>query len=510
MTPRRPRAARKPARARIPELLAAVDLGSNSFHMVVARHHQGQLVILDRLREMVRLAAGLGEGGTLDAAAQRRAIDCLSRFGQRLRRVPAGGVRVVGTNTLRKAKRAKQFLTRAQAALGHPIEVISGIEEARLIHLGVTHTLPHLRGRRLIIDIGGGSTECIIARGLEADALESLYMGCVAVSDRHFPGGRITRKRFDQALLACQVELEPIQARYRKLGWAAAVGSSGSVRAVAEAVHELSPGTEGITRAGLKRLVDHLCAAGTLKAAALSSVTVERSGVFLGGLAILAAAFDALGIRTMQVADGALREGLLYDMLGRLSDGDARERTVRSMAARFHADEVQGERVARMALRLLGKVAVRWKLDVEVHGQWLRWAAALHEIGLDIAHTSYHKHAAYLLEHADMPGFPREEQQVLACLVGSHRRKIALQRLEALPLALRRRVARLVVLLRLAVLLHRARSTTPVPRLVLTPGDGRLAVRFPRGWLRRHPLTLADLEQEQEFLAALPLRLQVR
>ncbi|MFM7067585.1 MAG: exopolyphosphatase, partial [Gammaproteobacteria bacterium] len=232
--------------------------------------------------------------------------------------------------------------------------------------------------------------------------------------------------------------------------------------------------------------------------------------VFLGGLAVLAAVFRALGLQRLRVAEGALREGALYDMLGRLSDGDARERTVHSMAARFNADVGQGERVAQMTDRLLRKVAERWQLDVIVHGQWLRWASALHEIGIDIAHPGYHKHGAYLLEHADMPGFTREEQLVLACLVGSHRRKVALARLDDFPAAQRRNVLRLVVLLRLAALLLRSRSSTPVPRLGLNAGESSLTVAFPRGWLKRNPLTAADLEQEQAFLAAVPFRLRVR
>lgn len=497
---------------RVPPVLAAVDLGSNSFHMVVARHTHGQLVIVDRLREMVRLADGLKDDGGLDPLVQRRALACLERFGQRLREVQAGGVRVVGTNTLRKAKRARGFLARAEAALGHRIEIISGIEEARLIHLGVTLTLPRIAGRRLIVDIGGGSTECIIANGLKPVALESLYMGCVGTSNRHFPRGRVSRKRFDAALLACAVELEPIAERYRAVGWQEAVGSSGSVRAIAAAVQELAPAgsrASGITRAGLERLVDHVCAAGSLSAAQLLSVTPERAPVFLGGLAVLTAIFRTLGLQRLRVADGALREGALYDMLGRLSDGDARERTVASMAARFNADSAQGQRVGHTAERLLRQVAAGWKLDLEVHAQWLRWAGALHEIGVDIAHPGYHKHGAYLLEHADMPGFTREEQQVLACLVGSHRRKVAVARLAELSPALRRQVQRLVVVLRLAAVLHRSRATVAVPRLGLKAGVSSLAVAFPRGWLKKHPLTAKDLEQEAGFLATIPCRLRV-
>jgi exopolyphosphatase / guanosine-5'-triphosphate,3'-diphosphate pyrophosphatase len=495
--------------ARIPDVLAAVDLGSNSFHMVVARYSHGQVTIVDRLREMVRLAAGLDEHGRLSKDATDRALAVLARFGQRLREMRAESVRVVGTNTLRKARRKAGFLERAREMLGHPIEIISGIEEARLIYAGVTQTMPLDPGRRLVVDIGGGSTECIVGEGSEPRILESLYMGCVALSAEYFPDGRIAAKRIERAVVACEVELEPIQVPFRGIGWEHAVGSSGSVRAVGDAIRELDPNATAITREGLAELTDKLVRAGNVRGAGLASITEERWPVFPGGLAILTAVFNALGVESMRVAEGALREGLLYDMLGRFTDEDARVRSVRSMAARFHVDKEQAERVEASVVDFLRQVETAWGLTDALAEQSLRWAAHLHEIGLDISHSSHHKHAAYLLENADLPGFPREEQRLLACLVGCQRRKVALERSEDLIPPWHGKALYLIVLLRLAVLLHRGRSREPLPAIRLAPKGRSLEVRLPRGWLREHELTRADLVQEIDFLKAAGFRLRV-
>jgi exopolyphosphatase / guanosine-5'-triphosphate,3'-diphosphate pyrophosphatase len=231
----------------VPDVLAAVDLGSNSFHMVVARYSHGQLVIIDRLREMVRLAAGVAENGRIDKDVAARALACLQRFGQRLRDMHADSVRVVGTNALRLAHKKQAFLERAREALGHPIEIIAGMEEARLIYCGVAHTMPNEAGKRLVADIGGGSTELIIGEGLAPLELESLQMGCVSLSERFFRDGKMSPKRFERARLACRLELEPVQAAFRRRGWETAAGSSGTVRAIGEAIRALDPAAPAIT-----------------------------------------------------------------------------------------------------------------------------------------------------------------------------------------------------------------------------------------------------------------------
>ncbi|HEU4531445.1 MAG TPA: exopolyphosphatase, partial [Steroidobacteraceae bacterium] len=332
--------------------MAAVDLGSNSFHMVVARYSHGQIVILDRLREMVRLAAGLDEQGRIDKASATRALECLQRFGQRLRDMQADSVRVVGTNTLRKAHRKQLFLERAREALGHPIEIISGIEEARLIYVGVANTTPNEPGKRLVVDIGGGSTELIIGEQFDAQKLESLHMGCVSMSLAHFPDGKVSEKRFRRARVDARLQLEPIQAAFRSQGWERAFGSSGTIRVIAELIRHFEPSATTVTRAGIERLIGETIEAGNVSQIHLPEVTPERAPVFPGGLAILAELFEALGVAEMRVAEGALREGLLYDMLGRLRNEDARERTVRAMQQRYHVDEEQAQRVGATALAL--------------------------------------------------------------------------------------------------------------------------------------------------------------
>ncbi|HVN44914.1 MAG TPA: exopolyphosphatase [Steroidobacteraceae bacterium] len=493
----------------MPDVFAAVDLGSNSFHMVVARHSHGQLVIIDRLREMVRLAAGVAENGRIDKDVAARALACLQRFGQRLRDMHADSVRVVGTNALRLAHKKQAFLERAREALGHPIEIIAGMEEARLIYSGVAHTMPNEPGKRLVADIGGGSTELIIGEGLNPLELESLQMGCVSWSERFFRDGKISAKRFERARLAARLELEPVQAEFRRRGWDSCAGSSGTVRAIGDVIRALDPAAATITPAGIARAMDYCIDAGHIRELTLEPITEDRRPVFPGGLAILAEIFSVLDVREMRIAEGAMREGLLYDMLGRYRREDARDRTVRAMQQRYHVDTIQAERVEATARNFLEQTREAWKLEEPFARFALKWAARLHEIGLDVSHSGYHRHGAYLLENADMPGFPREEQRLLARLVGAHRRKLVLEGVEELVPPWDRGALYLIVLLRLAVLLHRGRSSTALPSIELSATPRSLEMRFPPGWLKDHPLTSADLQQEVDYLRASGFRLRV-
>jgi exopolyphosphatase / guanosine-5'-triphosphate,3'-diphosphate pyrophosphatase len=491
------------------EIMAAVDLGSNSFHMVLARFQHEQLSIVDRLREMVSLASGLTATGYLDDASQERALTCLRRFGQRLRDMHADQVRVVGTNTLRKARNSSAFLLAAEEALGQPVEVISGMEEARLIYLGVSHHTDSSPGNNLVIDIGGGSTELIIGRGHEPLRLESLYMGCVGLSKRFFGEGRLTRKRFTRARLAVSLELRPIMASFRQTGWQTAIGSSGTIRAVRHMVRELGLAESGITRESVEAVIEHMIAAGRVAKLSLPGLGADRAPVFAGGVAILAEALTALDIDRIGVSDGALREGLLYDMLGRRQHEDVRERSIRALQLRFHVDPAQAERVEATATMLFALVAPGWSLDPETDELLLRWAARLYEIGLDIAHSKYHEHGGYLLANADLPGFSRLEQQLLAKLVSHHRRKLDDLNLDVLPTGWREATFKLIVLLRLAVLLNRGRSPVDLPPLKVSCGAGSLSLRFGKRWLGHNPLTHADLLEEQAYLALRGFKLDV-
>jgi exopolyphosphatase/guanosine-5'-triphosphate,3'-diphosphate pyrophosphatase len=489
--------------------MAAVDLGSNSFHMLVARSQHGEPSIVDRLREMVRLASGLDDQGFLDAPSQERALACLRRFGQRLRDMRADQVRVVGTNTLRRARNGDAFLAKAEEALGHPVEVISGIEEARLIYLGVSHHTDSTDGANLVIDIGGGSTELIIGEGHEPQHLESLYVGCVGVSRAHFDDGKLSAKRFERARLAVRLELRPVAATFRRRGWKRALGSSGTVRAASDIAQELKLAENGLSLGAVEKIIDELIKARRVEDLRLPGLGAERAPVFAGGVAILAEVMAALKVERLGVSTGALREGLLYDMLGRLHDEDARERSIRAMQRRYHVDLEQAARVEATAVALLDQVARAWQLTEQRYRQLLIWAARLHEVGLDIAHARYHHHGGYLIANSDLPGFVRLEQQLVASLVTLHRRKLDDPFLDELPASWRAPMLKLVVLLRLATLLNRSRSPSDLPAIGLSPGKQSLRLEFPQDWLDANPLTAADLDQEQTWLRARGFELEL-
>lgn len=493
----------------LPSTIAAVDLGSNSFHMIVARPDDGGFRVVDRMREMVRLAAGLDAGNHITERAIERALGCLGRFGERVASLPRGSVRVVGTNTLRKARNAFEFIARAEAALGHPIDVISGYEEARLIYLGVSHGLDDEAEQRLVMDIGGGSTELILGRRFEPSYMESLHMGCVSLSSRHFDDGRIDAERMDAAVIAAHQELESVVAACRRIGWQSAIGASGTILTARDIVIAQGWSQEGISRESLGTLRDAMLEAGDVARLDLQGLSEERKPVFPGGVAILLAAFDALGIDRMRVSDSALREGLLYDLLGRIHQEDVRERTVSALVQRYRVDVEQGERVAATAETLREQVADAWELGAEEFRRLLRWASLLHEIGLSISHSGYHKHGAYLLTNLDMPGFARGEQRRLATLVRAHRRKVPLADFERLFADYRPALLRLATLLRLAVMWHR-RRTGEAPPFSASASGSTLRLRFPEGWLDAHPLTRADLGQEAVYLKAAGLKLKFR
>jgi exopolyphosphatase/guanosine-5'-triphosphate,3'-diphosphate pyrophosphatase len=489
------------------DTVAAVDLGSNSFHMIVARPRDGGVDIIDRLREMVRLGGGLDAENRIAQETSTAALACLERFGQRLRHMPPGSVRVVGTNTLRKAADADEFLKKAETALGHPIEVISGFEEARLIYLGVAHDIADDGERRLVMDIGGGSTELTIGERFDPLHMRSLHMGCISHSQKYFPDMRVTRKRWRKAELAARMELEPHEAIYRVFGWSRAIGTSGTIRAVGRVVRENGWSEHGIGLEALRRLVDALVDGGDMNTIDLPGLAEERRPVFAGGVAILLATFDAMGIEHMQVAEGALREGVIYDLMGRIRHEDVRGHTVSTLARRYEVDTDQAARVRETVAELYKRTSEAWSLEADEARDLLNWAADLHEMGLQIARSGYHKHGAYILDNADLPGFSRQEQHLLSLLVRSHRRKMPVALFVALPKPERRTVQRLVVLLRLAVLLHRSRSPQAWPMVAVEAQENSLYLEFPAGWLDDHALTRADLDQEAVYLQAIGLEL---
>jgi len=413
--------------------IAAVDLGSNSFHMIVAEIRADELVVLDRLREMIRLGSGLTAQGMLTEQIQQRALECLERFGQRLRHLPHGNVRVVGTNTLRAAKNSGPLLIKAMEALGHPIEIISGIEEARLIYQGVSLGLPSDGRRRMVMDIGGGSTEYIIGVDRTPLQKESLRMGCVSMSMAHFADGKITPKRFRKAVICAETELEPFQHLYRSEHGSSAIGASGTLKATQKLLQSRGLSRRGISREGLNKLVEQVLSAGRMTPALFPDLNPERYPSFVGGLSIIKATFDILEIEHMDVSEGALREGLLQDLLGRINHEDVRDRTVHALAFRYHVEMEHARLIQGTVRELFAQINLPSEMEREVAAQWLDWASQVHEIGMQISHTDYHKHGAYIMDNADLPGFSRSDQQVLALLVRGHRRKFPVRLFKELP-----------------------------------------------------------------------------
>ena len=487
--------------------IAAVDLGSNSFHMVIGRVFEGQVQILDRIREPVRLAAGLQSDRELDEASQERAIQCLERFAQRIGELDSTQVRAVGTNTLRKARNAYAFRTRASETLGHPIEVLPGREEARLIYLGVAHTSFQQGSRHLVIDIGGGSTEFIIGESLEPIEADSLYMGCVGYSQEFFPKGKLSARRFRAARLAAALELQPIENRYLRSGWDDCIGSSGTIKAVGEIVRANGWGDGVLTLDAIDRLIEAMIAAGHIDDLDLAGLDADRKPVLAGGVAILAAAFERLSLESMRISNGALREGILYDLVGRIQHQDTREKTIQNLCTRYSVDLPQAERVERTALELLAQVQSSLESDPEPWERMLSWASRLHEIGLAVNYTGYHKHGAYLITNSDMPGFSRGGQELLGALVRGHRRKVPRDLFKSLGSTQSTQGALLCAILRIAVLLNRSRSTDEVPTPKVRLKGERLKIEFDESWLEAHTLTRADLELEAKYLEALDISL---
>ncbi|AGI22156.1 exopolyphosphatase [Pseudomonas sp. ATCC 13867] len=489
-------------------LIAAIDLGSNSFHMVLAKADHGEIRILERLGEKVQLAAGIGEDRMLTPEAMQRGFDCLKQFAQFISGMPLGSVRVVGTNALREARNRTEFIRVADQILGHPVEVISGREEARLIYLGVSHTLPDTAGRRLVVDIGGGSTEFIIGQRFESQLRESLQMGCVSFTQRYFKDGKITPARYAQAYTSARLELMSIENSLRRLGWDEAVGASGTIRAICLAIQAGGHGNGEINPDGLAWLKRKMFKLGEVEKLDIDGIKPDRRPIFPAGLAILEALFDALELSRMTHSEGALREGVLYDLLGRHHHEDVRERTIGALMERYHVDPEQAARVEAKALESLDQVAKAWDLNDEGHRELLMWAARVHELGLDIAHYHYHKHGAYLLEHSDLAGFSRLDQQTLALLVRGHRRNIPADKFNELGDE-GDKLIRLCIVLRFAILFHHIRGTQQMPAVALKASSKSLSVRFPDGWLAANPLTQADFEQEAGWLARVGYSLSV-
>ena len=479
------------------ELLAAIDMGSNSFHLAIARVDHGEVKKVASMSEKVQLAAGLDENKNLTEAAQQRGLACLSRFVGRLGSVQPNRLRIVATNALRQAKNGHEFIQKAAEILPKHIEIIAGREEARLIYLGVSHTMVN-SGRRLVIDIGGGSTELIIGEEFEPIHTESLQMGCVAFTKAFFVDGEINQKSFDKAVVAACKELSGIANTYKEAGWDTVVGSSGTIKACRQITVNMgwSNEKEELTRDGLDKLKEKLLKYKHVAEMEFDGLKEDRRAVLPAGIAILYAIFDVLELDKLVYSDGALREGVMYDLLGRFQHEDIRDRSVQALMGRYNADPKQAERVVNMAQHLFDGVADSLKLTTE-DSDLLRRAAYLHEIGLAISHAGYHRHGAYLLQLSDIAGFSQIDQNHLSHLVAHHRRKLRSDaRVDVMKVG-GNKLVYLCLLLRLAVLLNHSRSDQMLPAIELTVGNAQQWQLSVSGNAAQWPLLVADLHDEQ-------------
>lgn len=485
--------------------LAAIDLGSNSFHLLIAKIEHGEMRPVQALAEKVQLGAGLKKGRLTNAAMQR-GLDCLARFAQLLESVEPQSVRVVGTNALRVAKNRAEFTAEAQRILGTRVDVIYGREEARLVYLGVAHALADDAQSRLVIDIGGGSTEFIIGERFEPQAMESLQMGCVSFAQSCFGNGKVSSDRYQKAYDMARIEASHIRHGYHAKHWAECVGSSGTLQAIEVILAENGWSDGGIQRKGLRKLERALLKFNKIEDLRIDGLVGPRRGVILPGLAITSALFDVLDIHTMRTSKGALREGVIYDLMGRLSHEDVRERTVNALMQRYAVDSDIAEIVEQRAHTLYAAVQDGWQLN---GGDWelLHWLARTHEIGMAISHKHFNRHSAYLLRNADLPGFSQGEQEQLAVLAQFHRGKLETSALDDLLDFDRQRTSYLLAIIRLATCFKYAEQLEQLPDFSISAEEDTIELDFPEGWLEAHPLTARELDTEKAVLKKLGLSL---
>jgi len=490
------------------DIYAVIDLGSNSFHMLMVKVVGGSVQVIGRVKRKVRLASGLNDSLVLNKKAMTRGWECLALFAERLQDIPATNIRIVGTATLRLARNVQTFLTEAEKILGHPIHIISGEEEARLIYLGVAHTSA-CDANRLVIDIGGASTELVVGRAFIPIALASLNMGCVTYLDRYFADRLLSEDNFNKAIAAAEAETNRIIQQFSAIGWQIAVGASGTVQAMQEIL--VAQGLdEVITLPRLETIMQQAIACGQIEKLELVGLAQERVQVFASGLAILIGLFRSLHIKGMTLSGGALREGILYGMLPQLQHDDVRSRTIASLMVRYYIDQQHARRVADMALSLATQLQAQWNLTQFEGLSMLKAGALLHELGLLIEYKNHHHHGAYIISHTELPGFTRAQQQLLMALVFNHRADIqrdviAKQTMTSVLLAVR-----LTRLLRLSVILSMRRQHEALPTVQIQAQAEVLLLSLPHGWLEQHPLMRAELEQEIAYQQAAGWQLQIQ
>lgn len=489
--------------------LSALDIGSNSFHFVFARVVKEHLQILYSEKYQVKLASGLDTNNKLNDAAIERAVNALTKIAPLTKQLTRDNFRAVATYTLREAKNTHKLLKAAAHVFPFDIEVISGHEEARLIYQGVAHHSAPGK-QRLIIDIGGGSTECVLGKNFETKYLTSLNIGCVSFQNQFFSDKAITAENFDRAIMKARLEVESHVKRFTKLGWHEVLGTSGTMKAIYQFINQHNSTPSNVSLSELYRIKDTLIACGHADNIKLTNIKESRRHIIAPGLAILIGLVEMLEIASFQYCPYSLREGVLFQQLEQLNYKDIRQRTVNSLSSRFNIDKDQAESVNTLAQTLFGQVKKEWQLEHKTYRLLLMWACQLHEIGFDINPSAYHKHGSYILTHADLAGFNVEQQYALAYLVGSHRKKIQLLVEHPLNALKQEKIERCLIVLRLAVLLNQQRQLTESATFESLVNANELMITFPKKWLSQNAIIKEDLTQESTTIKKLGVNLLIQ
>ncbi len=491
------------------DIYAVIDLGSNSFHMLIAKHMAGGIHTIGRVKRKVRLASGLNDQNELSLEAMQRGWECLALFAERLQDIPKQNVSIVATATLRLATNAHTFIEKAEQILNHQVNVISGEVEAKTIYKGVAHTSA-CQGKQLVIDIGGASTEVVIGKGFDALLYKSLNMGCVTYLDRYFSDGLLSLENFDAAEQAAKQIIQPIQAKYIKLGWELAIGASGTVQAIQEIFAAMGE-NEQLTLSKLEEVKLKAIECETVAALTLPGLIEERRLVFVSGLAILIALFKSLGIQSMGLAGGALREGVLYSMIPDFQAVDICQRTLDGFTQRYHVDTEQALRVYEVVSDIIAQVSSSWSLDEQASLHLAKAIASLHEIGLLIDYKQYHRHSGYILANTSMPGYSKAQKDIIVAIVKNHRADLVAKDFDRLGCHFE--YAKLLcVVVRLGVLLSMRRKDDVLPKVTVQANNEEkksLTMQMPDPWLSLHPLMLAELVQEAAYLSKFGWELKI-
>ena len=490
-------------------LAAALDLGSNSFNLIIARLDHGELIALERLKEKVQLGRG-SRGGVMTAAAIERGLDCVDRFAQRLRAVPLDRIAIVGTAALRDAQNRDAFLIPAARLLRHPIRILSGEEEAELIFLGVSHALAPSDDKRLIIDVGGGSTEFCVGGCFAPQHSASVNLGCVTLTDRYVGEGVSLASGYLDARRAAAELIRPIAAQWRAYArGAVVVGTSGTIESVQSVLVANGFDSGAITRDGVAELERAIVERRWVSDLSVPGLAPERVDIFPAGLAALSAILEGLDIGRVEFVDASLQHGLLYDLAARRGMENVQQRTIDGWQRRCGVDRRQAQRVRALALELLDSVAQQWDLDDAESRALLGWAADLHEVGLMVSARQPNRHGAYLVENGDLPGFMPEARRAIALLIRSHRGGFPMFSFASFGDPVASQLKRLAILLRLAVIFERTRTDADSPRVRLQAHGDRIDATVSAAWLADHALSRAELEWERERLATAAVTLSL-